>query len=156
MLSLTSQMIIKSGIFASLGPKEREDQGECSSCFKLFQIAKIMVSVEYKADLLSWSLFTWEHCILIYSFDKISKTLKKKNKKKTRDYIWLQGPQHLFARLWPRALFTTWRGWKICFSEVTLLLQIEWQLCCACVRLFATPWTAAPQVPLSMGFSRQE
>ena len=58
MLSLTSQMIIKSGIFASLGPKEREDQGECSSCFKLFQIAKIMVSVEYKADLLSWSLFT--------------------------------------------------------------------------------------------------
>ena len=24
------------------------------------------------------------------------------------------------------------------------------------VRLFATPWTAAYQVPLSMGFSRQE
>ena len=24
------------------------------------------------------------------------------------------------------------------------------------VRLFATPWTAAPQAPLSMGFSRQE
>ena len=28
MLSLTSQMIIKSGIFASLGPEEREDEGE--------------------------------------------------------------------------------------------------------------------------------
>ena len=32
---------------------------------------------------------------------------------------------------------------------------------CACVcaqllRLFATPWTAAHQAPLSMGFSRQE
>ena len=24
------------------------------------------------------------------------------------------------------------------------------------VRLFAIPWTAAPQVPLSVGFSRQE
>ena len=33
-------------------------------------------------------------------------------------------------------------------------------LCCAQrlsrVRLFATPWTAARQAPLSMGFSRQE
>ena len=26
----------------------------------------------------------------------------------------------------------------------------------SCVRLFATPWTVAPQPPLSMGFSRQE
>ena len=26
----------------------------------------------------------------------------------------------------------------------------------ACVRLFATPWTIAHQVPLSLGFSRQE
>ena len=26
----------------------------------------------------------------------------------------------------------------------------------SCVRLFATPWTAACQTPLSMGFSRQE
>ena len=26
----------------------------------------------------------------------------------------------------------------------------------SCVRLFATPWTAACQAPLSMGFSRQE
>ena len=26
----------------------------------------------------------------------------------------------------------------------------------SCVRLFVTPWTAARQVPLSMGFSRQE
>ena len=26
----------------------------------------------------------------------------------------------------------------------------------SCVRLFATPWTAAYQAPLSMGFSRQE
>ena len=25
-----------------------------------------------------------------------------------------------------------------------------------CVQLFATPWTAASQAPLSMGFSRQE
>ena len=27
---------------------------------------------------------------------------------------------------------------------------------CSCVRLFVTPWTVAPQAPLSMGFSRQE
>ena len=26
----------------------------------------------------------------------------------------------------------------------------------SCVRLFATPWTAAKQAPPSMGFSRQE
>ena len=26
----------------------------------------------------------------------------------------------------------------------------------SCVRLFVTPWTAAHQAPLSMGFSRQE
>ena len=26
----------------------------------------------------------------------------------------------------------------------------------SCVRLFATPWTAAYQAPLSVGFSRQE
>ena len=26
----------------------------------------------------------------------------------------------------------------------------------SCVQLFATPWTAAPLAPLSMGFSRQE
>ena len=26
----------------------------------------------------------------------------------------------------------------------------------SCVQLFATPWTGAHQVPLSMGFSRQE
>ena len=26
----------------------------------------------------------------------------------------------------------------------------------SCVRLFVTPWTVAPQAPLSMGFSRQE
>ena len=27
---------------------------------------------------------------------------------------------------------------------------------CSCVSLFVTPWTAAYQAPLSMGFSRQE
>ena len=26
----------------------------------------------------------------------------------------------------------------------------------SCVQLFATPWTVAPQISLSMGFSRQE
>ena len=26
----------------------------------------------------------------------------------------------------------------------------------SCIQLFATPWTVAPQAPLSMGFSRQE
>ena len=28
--------------------------------------------------------------------------------------------------------------------------------CFSCARLFVTPWTAAHQAPLSMGFSRQE
>ena len=33
--------------------------------------------------------------------------------------------------------------------------QLKWKSL-SCVRLFATPWTAAYQAPLSMGFSRQE
>ena len=41
---------------------------------------------------------------------------------------------------------------------------LVWSPCCpkvkvkslSCARLFATPWTVAYQVPLSMGFSRQE
>ena len=41
-------------------------------------------------------------------------------------------------------------------TELTASLSLE--LCCLLshVRLFATPWTAAHQAPLSMGFSRQE
>ena len=44
-----------------------------------------------------------------------------------------------------------------------IAFSIEWHVQCACllscfshVRLLATPWTAAHQAPLSMGFSRQE
>ena len=44
-------------------------------------------------------------------------------------------------------------GADACIWGITLLL-------CVCmlshVRLFVTPWTVAHQVPLSMGFSRQE
>ena len=39
------------------------------------------------------------------------------------------------------------------FSECLLLLLLSRF---SCVRLSATPWTAAYQAPLSMGFSRQE
>ena len=48
------------------------------------------------------------------------------------------------------------------FQMLMLRLRCLWDtwvlLCCAvlsCVRLFVTPWTAARQAPLSMGFSRQ-
>ena len=37
-------------------------------------------------------------------------------------------------------------------NELLLLLLSRF----SCVQLFATPWTAAYQAPLSMGFSRQE
>ena len=30
------------------------------------------------------------------------------------------------------------------------------ELSLSCIQLFATPWTVAPQAPLSLGFSRQE
>ena len=33
---------------------------------------------------------------------------------------------------------------------------VKWVKSLSCVRLFATPWTVAPQAPPSMGFSRQE
>ena len=53
------------------------------------------------------------------------------------------------------------------FSMSRVLMQAEWALQqyllllpllshFSCVRLFTTPWTAAYQAPLSMGFSRQE
>ena len=37
-----------------------------------------------------------------------------------------------------------------------LLLLLLLLSCFSCVRLFATPWSAAYQAPPSMGFSRQE
>ena len=45
---------------------------------------------------------------------------------------------------WVAISFSKAWKWKV---KVTLL---------SCVRLLATPWTAAHQAPLSMGFSRQE
>ena len=45
----------------------------------------------------------------------------------------------------------TWNS-KIVLSLLLLLLLSRFSR----VRLFATPWTAAYQAPLSMGFSRQE
>ena len=35
-------------------------------------------------------------------------------------------------------------------------MDVRWWLCSAVSRLLVTPWTAAHQAPLSMGFSRQE
>ena len=39
---------------------------------------------------------------------------------------------------------------------LTLALPVPCACLLSCVQLFATPWTAAHQVPLSMEFSRQE
>ena len=46
-------------------------------------------------------------------------------------------------------------------SEISIINSalVAVELCCSslsCVRLFATPWTLAHQVSLSMGFARQE
>ena len=45
---------------------------------------------------------------------------------------------------WVAISFSNARKWKVKVKSLS------------CVRLFATPWTAAYQAPLSMGFSRQE
>ena len=46
---------------------------------------------------------------------------------------------------------TDWGTPRAATEHITL------RLCrCSCDRLFVTPWTAARQAPLSMGFSRQE
>ena len=42
---------------------------------------------------------------------------------------------------------------KLCFSSIAIMVIVK---SLTRVRLFATPWTIADQVPLSMGFSRQE
>ena len=39
---------------------------------------------------------------------------------------------------------------------IVLLFQLSSVQLLSCVRLFSTPWTAAHQAFLSMGFSRQE
>ena len=46
--------------------------------------------------------------------------------------------------------------WFLKWHESHLLLLLLLLSRFSCVRLCATPWTAAYQVPLSMGFSRQE
>ena len=44
-----------------------------------------------------------------------------------------------------------------CFAELaSLALQLWWSSHSVVSDSFATPWTAAHQAPLSMGFSRQE
>ena len=45
---------------------------------------------------------------------------------------------------WVAISFSNARKWKVKVKSLS------------CVRLFATPWTAANHAPLSMGFSRQE
>ena len=42
-----------------------------------------------------------------------------------------------------------------CTSETITTLLINYKKSLSCVQLFATPWTVAYQVPLSIGFSRQ-
>ena len=53
----------------------------------------------------------------------------------------------------------------LCHPTILLTVQLPWHSTDSCevkvkslshVRLFATPWTVAYQVPPSMGFSRQE
>ena len=61
----------------------------------------------------------------------------------------------------PCRLFSSCGEWELpsscCtgFSLWWLLPKVKMKSL-SCVRLFATPWTVAHQVPLSMGFSRQE
>ena len=59
--------------------------------------------------------------------------------------------------LWPSPAYllldigspeSTWSAQHLC-AHVCSVASL-------CVHLFATPWTVAPQAPLSMGFSRQE
>ena len=50
-------------------------------------------------------------------------------------------------------------GRQILYLWVTkeaLLVEVKWVKSLNCVRLLATPWTAAHQAPPSMGFSRQQ
>ena len=51
--------------------------------------------------------------------------------------------------------------WEVIrFNVVTRVKPLWWDCVCVCsfsrVQIFVTPWTAAFQAPLSMGFSRQE
>ena len=44
-------------------------------------------------------------------------------------------------------------GPRLCLTRVSVAAAAK---SLSCVRLYATPWTAAHQAPPSMGFSRQE
>ena len=50
-------------------------------------------------------------------------------------------------------LFIASPGRICCYCSIAPAYVLS---CFSCVQLFATPWTVAHQVPLSMGFSRQE
>ena len=54
------------------------------------------------------------------------------------------------------ALHSSILAWKIQWTESGGLLLLLLLSRFSHVRLLATPWTAAYQAPLSMGFSRQE
>ena len=60
-------------------------------------------------------------------------------------------PPESWEQLWPSASTAMKYGsWEPCFIRWWKVKSLSR------VRLFATPWTAAYQAPLSMGFSRQE
>ena len=54
-----------------------------------------------------------------------------------------------------QARILEWKRKSFCTAKETMLLLLLLS-CFSHVRLCATPWTAAHQAPLSMGFSRQE
>ena len=60
-------------------------------------------------------------------------------------------------KLWALSCRVTQDGWLMVESYNEMWSTGVWvsEVCCL-VQLFATPWTVAHQVPLSMGFFRQE
>ena len=55
----------------------------------------------------------------------------------------------------PFLLLSTWKRLFLVESYIILICSAMLS-CFSCVRLFVIPWTIAHQVPLCMGFSRQE
>ena len=75
------------------------------------------------------------------------------------DSLLIQGQWENFLLHAKVDLYNRMKLWKWYSITLAIVYFLE-LLCCAqahsCVRLFVTPWTAVRQVPLSLGFFRQE
>ena len=112
-------------------------------CLNLLEITEIKSESVMKCALGIRLTKNWKVCIQVLS-------------------VWKNESTHILLKhnFWKLKSFIKFSKWvfsvtqQFCFSVFTLVGEVACM--CSVTWLFATPWTVANQVPLSMEFSRQE